>query len=357
MVEYRPPSPDPDRRGLESAVEGALADGAKAPSWIAVDDGTQEWLRLVSASTAAERARGVLAAARDESLVDALRLGIGGALRLPPSTPAAEAALMAAEAAPQPTVRWSPEVVETVGAATGEMLVVSFADTGFWRRQLGDGGLVADLVRLAEVLETSPAIMPWPALVVAGFLPERIAGAWEALRSEVGGPCRGLEISEVVLEATDLLASVYAVLLDSRGEAPVRFAAQPVHELPGGRLVGSWAIGNLEKPSSGWQAVPGSEGPPGCWELHGEDGMTMVVEVLTPAEARQAGEVVALRVPGWATGDMRAGSPAGLLVTALAEFAARSNRPLWLPNVNAEALHFALRLPGKVWVDGPAVPR
>ena len=356
MVEYRSPASDPVRKGLESAIEGALAGGAKPPSWIAVDDETQEWLRLASASTAAERARGVLAAARDESLVDALRLGIGGALRLPPSTPAAEAALMAAEAAPQPTVRWSPEVVEIMGAVAGEMLVVSFADTGFWRRQLGDGELVADLNRLAEVLETPPAIVPWPALVVAGCSPERISVAWEGLRTEDSGPCRGLIVREVVIEGKNTLASVYAALLDSSGGAPVESVAQPVHELPSGRVVGSWAIGSVEKQSSGWLAVPCAEGRSGAWELHGEGGMTMVEEVLTQAEVRRAGDVAALRVPGWATGEIRAGSPAGLLVTALAGLAARSNRPLWIPNANSEALHFALRLPGTVWVDGPAVP-
>ena len=357
MPEYRPPASDPVRKGLESAVEGALAEGAQPPSWIAVDDPSQAWLRLASASTAAERARGVLAAARDESLVDALRLGIGGALRLPPSTPAAEAALAAAESAPQPTVSWNPELVESMGAAADEMLVVSFAHTAFWRRQLGDRELVADLLRLAEVLETPPAIVPWPALVVAGFLRERIADAWEGLGTEDGQPRGNLVVHEVLIEGSEVLASVYAALSGAREGAPVQIAAQPVHELPSGRLVGSWATGVVETSSFGWLAVPGSGGPRACWELHGERGISMVEEVLTPAEAQRAGNVVALRVPGWAVGDMRVGSPAGLLVTALAGLTARSNRPLWIPNVHAEGLHFALRLPGTVWVDGPAAPR
>ncbi|MFV2072292.1 MAG: hypothetical protein ACC742_06530 [Thermoanaerobaculales bacterium] len=357
MPEYRPLASDPVRKGLESAVEGALADGAPSPSWIAVDDPSREWLRLVSVSTPAERARGVLATTRDESLVDALRLGIGGALRLPPSTPAAEAALTAAESAPEPRVSWRPELVESIGAAAGEMLVVSFADTPFWRRQLGDRELVADLARLADALDAPPAIVPWPALVVAGFLRERITDAWDRLGTEDDRLRRNLAVHEVLVGGMDVLASVYAALLGAREGAPVQIRAQPVHELPSGRLVGSWTIGTVKNPSSGWLGVPCSDGPPGCWELHGEGGISMAEEVLTPAEVQRAGNAVALRIPGWVARDMRVGSPAGLLVTALAGLAARSNRPLWIPNVHAEGLHFALRLPGTLWVDGPAAPR
>jgi len=44
-------------------------------------------------------------------------------------------------------------------------------------------------------------------------------------------------------------------------------------------------------------------------------------------------------------------------VTRLAEVAARHGLPLWIPNLDGDALRLALTLPGVLWVDGPAVPR
>ena len=63
------------------------------------------------------------------------------------------------------------------------------------------------------------------------------------------------------------------------------------------------------------------------------------------------------RMPGWAADFLRPGSPAGLLARRLAEAAARRGLPLWIPNVDREALPEVLRLPGTIWVDGPSVPR
>jgi len=67
--------------------------------------------------------------------------------------------------------------------------------------------------------------------------------------------------------------------------------------------------------------------------------------------------VLAVRVPGWASRGLRPGSPAGLLVTRIAEAASRRGIPLWIPNVDQEGLRLVLGLPGTIWVDGPAVPK
>jgi hypothetical protein len=80
------------------------------------------------------------------------------------------------------------------------------------------------------------------------------------------------------------------------------------------------------------------------------------VEVLGSEEVAGVEEAVAVRVPGWASRDVRSGSPAGLLVTRIAEAAAGQNLPLWIPGVDEEALRLVLGLPGVIWVDGPAVP-
>ena len=50
------------------------------------------------------------------------------------------------------------------------------------------------------------------------------------------------------------------------------------------------------------------------------------------------------------------GRPAGLLIERLAAAAERAGVALWIPNVDGAKLQFLLRLPGELWVDGPAVP-
>ena len=81
-----PVPPDDIRDGLYSVIGGALAGGAPAPAWVAVDDGTDTWVVKVSKRPAAERMGCVVAAASEGALVTAQRLGIGGAMWLPPSS-------------------------------------------------------------------------------------------------------------------------------------------------------------------------------------------------------------------------------------------------------------------------------
>ena len=78
--------------------------------------------------------------------------------------------------------------------------------------------------------------------------------------------------------------------------------------------------------------------------------------LLHAAEVADSEGVAAVRVPGWASVGLRSGSPAGLMVTCLAEEAKRRGLPLWIPNLGEESLRFVLGLPGTLWVDGAAVP-
>jgi hypothetical protein len=90
------------------------------------------------------------------------------------------------------------------------------------------------------------------------------------------------------------------------------------------------------------------------WRLRFPDGsQSEVVDALRTPSIPGA----ALRVPGWFAGRLVAGRPIGLLAARLATVAERLGLPLWVPNVRPGALEFLLRLPGTLWVDGPAVPR
>ena len=81
--------PDALSGGLDNVIAGALAGGAPEPSWVAVDDGSGAWVAKVAGRPAAQRVRGVVAAASADALVAAQRLGVGGAIWLPPSSLAA----------------------------------------------------------------------------------------------------------------------------------------------------------------------------------------------------------------------------------------------------------------------------
>ena len=86
MVDLFPLPTEEIRDGFYSVVAGAIAGGVAEPSWVAVDDGTDAWLVEVSNSSEFDRAHGVVAVASEEALVKAQRLGIGGAMWLPPAS-------------------------------------------------------------------------------------------------------------------------------------------------------------------------------------------------------------------------------------------------------------------------------
>jgi hypothetical protein len=156
-----------------------------------------------------------------------------------------------------------------------------------------------------------------------------------------------------------VLQASYKALVDGvlEVEAAGSIGPQPVHELPQGRRVGRWTRTEEEAPAEGWLAAPTEVGTERCrWELEGEGGPGVVEEVLSATEVAESEGVAAVRVPGWACGGLRPGTPAGLLITRLAEDAARRGLPLWIPNLNNVGLRFVLGLPGRLWVDGSAVP-
>ena len=97
----------------------------------------------------------------------------------------------------------------------------------------------------------------------------------------------------------------------------------------------------------------------GCgWPTYaGPDETHFAQDVLEAEAIDRLDGAAAARVPGSTGGSLRRGRPAGLLIQRLAEAAHRRGLPLWIPNVDREGLKLALRLPGTLWIDGPAVPR
>ena len=332
---------------------------AAEPPWIAVEDESEEWLFLAAARPAAERARGVLAAAGDDALVAGLKLRIGGALGLPPSTPAMEAALSAAAESTVGSEICNPEAA-TLAAAGARLTVWTFENHLFWKNQLGDLSLAGFLVELADRLRVPPAILPWPALLVWKRTRREVNAAWKDCVRDRSAPTQGLKATTVTRGRHDPVAAAYRALVEFEGESKdwKKAPAEPVHELPSGRLMGFWTPGSTDDGGAGcWLATPAARGAPRCsWLLRSDQRKERVEEVLSVAELAEVRRATAVRVPGWAVRDLRPGTPAGLLVSRLADGAARVRLPLWIPNLESAALHFVLSLPGTIWVDGPAVP-
>ena len=353
--------PDALSGGLDNVIAGALAGGAPEPSWVAVDDGSGAWVAKVAGRPAAQRVRGVVAAASADALVAAQRLGVGGAIWLPPSSLAAIEAFETARAAVLPEFEFDPAVVETLGTNV-PIRIVSFGDREFWRVQLGDRALAVLLAELAAVVGAPAAILPWPALLLSDRLGAGASQAWRELATKMGGAVPDLIVAPLTVSAMGkgmVLDAAYAALLEgmSQVEAADSIRVKTVHELPQGRRVGWWTWAETQAPDGGWLAAPSEVGSQRCrWELKGEGGPGVVEEVLSAAEVADAEGVAAVRVPGWACAGLRSGAPAGLLVARLAEEAVRRGLPLWIPNLDDEGLRFALGLPGMLWVDGPAVP-
>jgi hypothetical protein len=362
MMELLGRLPDALRGGLDNVIAGALAGGAPEPSWVAADDGSGAWVAEVAGRPAAQRVRGVVAAASADALVTAQRLAVGGAMWLPPSSLAAIEAFGAAGAAATPEFEFDPAVVETLGTNV-PIRIVSFGDREFWRVQLGDRALAALLAELAAVVGAPAAILPWPALLVSDRLGVGASDAWQELASRRGGAVPDLIVTPLTVSAMGevgmVLDAAYTALLEgvSQAEATGSISLQPVHELPQGCRVGWWARECGETPAGGWLATPSEmSAERSRWALSGEGGAGTVEEVLRATEVAEAGSAASVRVPGWACGGLRSGTPAGLLVARLAEEAKRRGLPLWIPNLDDEGLRFALGLPGRLWVDGPAVP-
>jgi len=359
VVRLLPPTLEHGGLGLREVLAAALERGVGVPPWIAVDDGSEQWLPLVAACPAAERARGVIVTADDEALLAAHRLGVGGAAVLPVSTPGLVDALQAASRASPPLLTAEAGVMELFDRAK-DLKVATLSNRAFWRAQLGDRVLSRMLAELAIGLQTPPAVVPWPAVILSDRNQRQIMEAWKSLAAGVSRPSDDLVVSKVEPGTRGLVAAVYSTLIEQveHIHAVKTVAAEPVYELPSGKLIGCWASEPGPKPSEGWVAAPVEISGPTCrWQLVEEGSKALVVDVLEVADIDRVEGAAAVRVPGMLTGNLRPGAPAGLLVQRLADAASRRGLPLWVPNVATEDLRFALRLPGTIWVDGPAVPR
>ena len=359
MVDLFPSPSEKIRSGFYSVIAGAIAGGPPEPSWVAVDDGTDAWLVEISNHSATDRARGIVAVSNEEALVKAQRLGIGGAMWLPPASLGAIEAFTSAASAKTPKTR---------DAAALELFergrpvhVVTFSDRPFWRAQLGDHELGDLLAALAVSLDVPAAILQWPALVVGKRDRNAIVIAWEGLMAESGTPGPGLSVLSPLVVEKEVLVETYSALTaeDVADGSSNSVSEMPVHELPHGRRVGWWSLDvdkNLE--DEGWIAAPVEVSSTRCrWRLESAGTSGVVAEVLASDEIADLEDVLAVRVPGWVSRGLRPGSPAGLLVTRIAEAASRLGLPLWIPNVDQDGLRLVLGLPGTIWVDGPAVPR
>ncbi|HSN57249.1 MAG TPA: hypothetical protein VLT32_21455 [Candidatus Sulfomarinibacteraceae bacterium] len=361
MVRLLPSEPTAVAYGLGPVLENAFAGGAREPSFVAIADSSGRWLGEAAVLGPGIRARGVIAAVDDRAFVAALRLGVGGALRLPPSTVAAGEALAAAAGAPVPPTGYDPGVAVALASASPSLSVVSYSGLAFWRRQLGDRVLTERLLALAERLQLPAAVLPWPAMVIAAAGPE-LEAAWARLCAEGAAlaPSLAVHVMAGPVGPDEVVAAAYRVLAaapDGTG-AEAAIPPQPVHELPSGRAVGYWSTVAGEVPAGAWLAVPApSDADTTPWRLLGADDRTVIIEVLLADDLDHLAGAAAVRVPGWFVADLRPGTPAGLLVARLAEAANRRGLPLWVPNVDRDGLRFVLGLPGTLWVDGPSVPR
>ncbi len=344
-----------------SVFDQAVAEGAAEPAWVAVEDEAGEWVRQAATAAPGERARAVVAVRTEAALVTAVRLGIGGAMWLPPSTVDAAAALAASELVDTGAPALDPWLADLEAGPDRPMVAVSWIHRAFWRCQVGERRMAALLAELAAELEVPPAILPWPALLVPADSNDELGPAWAAVTERVGVISEGVSVVACgPWEGHCGMASVAMAALAGHRESvsPPSDAgfARAVCELPSGRHVGRWSPADLGEGDHGpgWLAIPAGTTAHGFrWRLAGGDGEE---EWLEDRISAGAGAGPAHRVPGWLAVEAGGGRPAGLLVERLAADAHRRGVPLWVPNVDQARLQFLLRLPGIFWVDGSAVP-
>jgi len=355
--------PEPVRGHLEHCLAQALAGGAREPAWVltAADHG---WIARAISLPHDERARSVAAVSDEASLVSALRLGFGGALWLPPATPAMRAALAAAAAAsPRAGVALDPSVVAELGVRGQAVMAVTWCNRRFWQQQLGEDALARVLASVARRLEVRPVILPWPALVLSGLSSGAVEAALASvLADQPLAPTQGIDVVEV--EQERLAAGGVAALLsalaerEATGPPPGEVAPLPVRELPQGALVGWWSpCASGRQPAGGWLATPAAvQGRGHLWRLaSGEGVIAEVADVLSSADVLAPGRR-AVRVPGWAVRGLCPGSPSALLIERLGKAAADRGLPLWVPCVSQAGLRYLLRVGLRLWIDGPCVP-
>lgn len=368
MVEILAPKKSPIHQVVERMLETLLAEKTPLPSRVLIDDADRSWRRHAAALPVETRRRSVLVTASDASLVDALLFEIGGAARLPLSTPSMEAACEAAV---------SPEFGGVIPMATqgvmdalmgdlSEFLVVGWRPQAFWQRQAGAIRPVRWLVEIAERLAIIPVILPGPFLVISG----RGRTEVEAAAANAGGGRGSFSFpappSVVELSTSDLSAdsgiqidSILAVATAGRDDADCSPEfSDPVLELPSGRCVGRWSLTpSTADDGSTWHASPRQGDSDGsCWQIVSADGASEAIAESTSLDGDEVARQSVIRAPGFVGATLRRGSPAGHLIEGLARHSARAQRPIWVPSVDSEGVRFLLGLTGPFWVDGPGVP-
>jgi hypothetical protein len=363
MIPLLPVPPPKIREPLENVVERAAAAVTETPPWIVVEDTEGRWLHELGRMPACDRARSVIAVISQAALVQAVRLGMGGALWLPPSTAAMTDAFVAAAGhRTRCRAACDASLGETIGLGSEQIWVATWQSLRFWRRHLG-AQVLTDLLRgLAEVLGVAPVVLPWPALVIPDCDREMILAAATELNHDSVNPLPEIELVELTgqIQADGVVAAALrAVASAEQATAPLpELVPQPVCELPSGHPVGWWATRTRSRPpDTGWLANPAESIAAGFrWRLRSAGGTEQWVDDLAGAEQIVRREAPATRLPGWAALGIGPGTPAGLLVRQLAEQARSTGAALWVPLVNQSTLRFLLRLRVTLWVDGPAVP-
>ncbi len=368
MVELAPSGKGPIHRVVESVLENLAADDISLPKHVLIDDGDLGWRRHAAALPVELRRSSVLATAADASLVDAVLFEIGGALRLPVSTPSMEAACeSAAFHETSPIVPLATQgVVDALLSGAAEVLIVGWRQQAFWQHQSGPIRPINRLVEIAERLAIIPVILPGPVLVVDGRSRAEVEIACGD--AETGSDSSAFPAHPKITRAStsDLSAGVgfrivdvLAAVAGGGAEAEDRPEINlPVLEIPSGRRIGQWSLaaGNAGG-GAGWHAFP-REGDDhrGRWEIVTDEGLRETIIQTASLESDEVEGQSVIRAPGFVGAALRRGSPAGLLIETMTRHAARAGRPIWVPSVDAEGVRFLLGLPGPIWVDGPGVP-
>jgi hypothetical protein len=351
-------------RPLRNVVERAVENGAPETPWIVTDSAEDTWFAAAASRSSFERARGVCAATREESLLRAHRLGFGGAAWLPASTQGMECALRAAAVMRVPDMGCCElSALEMCGGQSGALWAISFSHRTFWIEHHGPRTLSEALVELARRLGVAPLVVLWPALLVelneAGVIRE----TWAELVSERPNlPSHGLLVTKLPPSPYGILARVTDALRAAEIEEPSMASlgspSRPVCALPTGELVARWSPGRpLETSSSVATASPEIDRGGGWrWRIASTSDEEIVVPEAELPSRLSGDQQGIVKLPGRLTQELRPGSPAALLVQAFADASRRTGFTLWISNVDTVALKFLLRLGVPLWVDGPAVP-
>jgi hypothetical protein len=349
-------------RAIESVLDTIRDEDAELPDWVLIESPTGEWRRFAAELPRSERRRSVVGATTERALLDALRLEIGGACRLPVSTPSLRAACASAESAVgvgRGVERATPGMVEMILVGATRLWGLGWRPFSFWDRLTGGVRLGRCLAEIARRLEIETVVLPGPVLLVADHRRadvERAAASTQVAVCPPGPP--SLVDLTPALEADDPVDSVADVVREGVWIDPDPAARRhPVMELPSGRQVGSWTVDATSRGDGpGWTAAPILDRPvSGIWRLDRDEGTAELSEIESSSDLEGSDQPIC-RVMGRIGAGLRPGSPAALLLHAIALHDARAGRPLWVPSVGPEAVHFLLGLPGPIYVDGPGVP-